>query len=118
MARQPSVERADTRCVRVVFPKMAGHFALMGQGAKEPEMTKQTRSRRRTKLTTEEWNAGEKIRDEWEALARSTKPADHNSAEKGVRILYSEAGFDLPEITWSAAPATVFRSKSGPGPLS
>lgn len=80
-------------------------------------MTQRTRPRRRTKLTNKEWTAAEKIRGEWEAVACSTGPVDCESAENGVRILYSEAGFDMPEITWSASPAAVFRSKSGPGSL-
>lgn len=101
----------------LLLPEMAGYFALTGPGAKGSEMSEQTRARRRRRLTTKEWAAGKEIGDEWEALACSTEPADHASAEKGVRILYSEAGLDLPEITWSASPANVFRSKPGPGSL-
>lgn len=73
-------------------------------------MTK--RSRRRTRLTAKEWNKAKEIRAEWEALAGSTTPADRASAERGVKILYTEAGFDQPEITWKASPGAAFQGGS------
>lgn len=73
-------------------------------------MTK--RSRRRTRLTAKERNKAKEIREEWEALAGSTTPADRASAERGVKILYTEAGFDQPEIAWETSPGAAFQDGS------
>jgi hypothetical protein len=42
---------------------------------------------------------------EWNAIRRSTQPADHERAERAIAELYTERGLATPDILWVPSPA-------------
>ncbi len=42
---------------------------------------------------------------EWNAIRRSTEPADHERAERAIAELYAERGLATPDILWVPSPA-------------